>query len=78
MKIKVNKKEAIENYLLTLELDDPTSFAYLRIGVCYEKLNNSEMALQYYYKTVHEDPLLDKGWQAITDYYLKLKNFTSL
>ena len=30
--------EAIENYKITLKLDDPTSFALLRIGNCYEKL----------------------------------------
>ena len=39
------------------------------------KLNNTELAIQYYYKTVHEDPLLDKGWEAITDFYYKLKNY---
>ena len=33
------------------------------------------MAKYYYYKTVHEDPLLDKGWLAITDFYYKKKDF---
>ena len=32
-------EDAIENYKITVELDDPTSFVYLRIGECYEKLN---------------------------------------
>lgn len=68
-------KEAIENYLLTLELDDPTSFALLRMGCCYEKLGKSDLAKQYYYKTVKEDPLLDKGWIAITKFYLKQHNY---
>ena len=31
--------------------------------------------MQYYYKTVHEDPLLDKGWIAITKFYNKNKNY---
>lgn len=67
--------EAIENYEITLGLEDPTSFAYLRIGKCHEKLGNNELAKQFYYKTVHEDPLLDKGWIAITDFYYRQENF---
>ena len=35
----------------------------------FRRLGNTEFALNYYYlKTVHEDPLLDKGWIAITDF----------
>lgn len=63
--------EAIENYRITLDLDDPTSFAYLRIGRCFEKIGEDDLAIQHYTKCVHEDPLLDKGWIAITDFYLK-------
>ncbi len=65
----------IENYSITLKLDDPTSFALLRIGQCHEKLGNSDLAVQYYYKTVEEDPLLDKGWIAITKFYNKRRDF---
>lgn len=67
--------EAIENYEITLKLDDPTSYAYLRIGKCHDKLCNKELARKYYYRTVHEDPLLDKGWMAITDFYVKEDNY---
>lgn len=67
--------EAIENYETTITIEDPTSHAYLRMGVCHEKLKNDDMAKFYYYKTVHEDPLLDKGWLAITDYYFRKKNY---
>ncbi|MEM6517137.1 MAG: tetratricopeptide repeat protein [Bacteroidota bacterium] len=67
--------EAISNYKITLELEDPTSFALLRIGKCHERLGNKDLAVQYYYKTVHEDPLLDKGWIAITKFYNKEKNY---
>ncbi|WP_299336853.1 tetratricopeptide repeat protein [uncultured Psychroserpens sp.] len=67
--------EAIENYKITLALDEPTSFALLRIGFCYEKLGNEDLAVQYFYKTVHEDPLLDKGWIAITKFYNKKQNY---
>jgi tetratricopeptide (TPR) repeat protein len=67
--------EAIENYKITLALDDPTSFALLRIGNCHEKLGQFDLAVQYYYKTVHEDPLLDKGWIAITKFYNRQKDY---
>ena len=33
------------------------------------------MAKFYYYQTVHEDPLLDKGWLAITNFYFYKSNF---
>ena len=67
--------EAIENYNITLELEDPSSFAYLRIGKCFEKLGCDDFALKNYQQTVHEDPLLDKGWIAITDFYIRKLNF---
>ncbi|AVR45916.1 hypothetical protein C7S20_11995 [Christiangramia fulva] len=67
--------EAIENYNITLELEDPSSFAYLRIGKCFEKLGCDDLALKNYKETVKEDPLLDKGWIAITDFYLRKLNY---
>lgn len=67
--------DAIENYKVTLALDEPTSFALLRIGHCYEKMGKDDLAVQYFYKTVHEDPLLDKGWIAITKFYNKKRNY---
>ncbi len=72
---KKRYNEAIDNYKITLALDDPTSFALLRIGKCHEKLGNDDLAVQNYYKTVHEDPLLDKGWIAITKFYNRKKDF---
>ena len=68
-------QEAIENYEITIKIEDPTSHAYLRLGKCYEHMGNMELAKFYYYQTVHEDPLLDKGWVAITDYYISCKSF---
>jgi len=71
---KKQYQDAIENYEITLALEEPTSFALLRIGHCHEKLGKDELAVQFYYKTVHEDPLLDKGWIAITKFYNRKKN----
>jgi tetratricopeptide (TPR) repeat protein len=67
--------EAVENYLITTDLDDPTAFAYYRIGECYDKLGKKDLSLQYYKKTVKEDPLLDKGWLALTRLYTDNKNY---
>ncbi|RMB57370.1 hypothetical protein EAX61_11525 [Dokdonia sinensis] len=63
--------EALENYQITLQLDDPTAFALLRMGKCYDKLGSDELALKHFKKCVHEDPLLDNGWIAITDFHTK-------
>lgn len=67
--------EAIENYKITLALEDPTSFALLRIGYCYEKLGEDDLAVQFFNRTVEEDPLLDKGWIAITKFFNKKRNY---
>ena len=71
-----NYPSAIECYQKTLDLDDPTSYALMRMGKCNEKLGNNDIALKYYNQSVHEDPLLDKGWIAITDFYIRNKNFS--
>ncbi|MCC9043206.1 tetratricopeptide repeat protein [Myroides sp. M-43] len=73
---KLNKfKEAIDNYMTTIELDDPNSYVLMRIGSCYESLNNFPQAYQYYKKAVHEDPMLDKGWIALTDLCILEANY---
>lgn len=68
-------EEAIENYLATIELDDPTAFAYYRIGSCYKEIGNKGLALTYFKKTVKEDPLLDKGWIALSRIYCDDKRY---
>lgn len=68
-------QEAIENYMVNLELDSSSSFVLLHIGICYEYLNNFPLAIQFYKRTVHEDPMLDKGWIALTDLYIKENKF---
>jgi tetratricopeptide (TPR) repeat protein len=40
-------EEAIVSYSRTIELDDPTSYALLRIGKCHEKLGNTVLALKF-------------------------------
>lgn len=68
-------EEAIENYKITIKLDDPTSFVFFRIGECHEKLRKTTLSLKYYKKAVQEDPLLDKGWIAIANLHIKGKKY---
>ena len=68
-------EEAIQNYLITLELDDPTAFVYVRTGECYQKLGDLDTAVKYYKNAVHEDPLLDKGWLLLTNLFLEDKQY---
>lgn len=70
-----NYDEAIDCYKIAIELDNPSSFVFLRLAKCYEKIGNIELALKFFLKTVHEDPLLDKGWIAITDFYIRQKDY---
>lgn len=68
-------EEAIENYLISIELDDPTAFAYYRVGECYNKIDNKALALKFFKKTVQEDPILDKGWIALSKLCSDDKNY---
>jgi len=68
-------EDAIQNYLITLELDDPTAFVYVRIGECYKKLNVLDTAVTYFKKAVHEDPLLEKAWFLLTNLYIDADNY---
>lgn len=70
-----NYQEAIDNYLITLELDDPTAYVYIRVGECYEKLEKIETAISYCKKAAHEDPLLDKAWILLTNLYFDQANY---
>ncbi len=66
---------AIEQYQSSLEIEDPTAFALLRIGACHQELGNDLLALKFYKKAVHEDPLFEKGWIAIVDYFMAQKAY---
>src|SRR5699024_3097255 len=70
-----NYEEAIQCYLTTLELEDATAFAYLHIGECYNKMGQTGLALEFFNKSLQTDPLLDKTWIAITEFYFERKHF---
>ena len=58
---KLNRyDEAIENYKITMAIEESTAYALVKIGYCYERLNNNDLALQHYYQAVDEDPWIMK------------------
>ncbi len=68
-------KEAIDLYQITLQIDDPTAFAYYRMGKCYQKIGDVNASLRAFKKAVHEDPLMDRSWLALTDFFINKKDF---
>lgn len=68
-------REAIENYLITTELDDPSAFAFFRIGKNFEKLKNSNAASEYYLKANEQDPFLDKPLIALANLYFEKEDY---
>ena len=62
--------EAIHHYEMTLGIGDPTAFALLRIGTCHLTLGNELLGTKFIKRAIHEDPLLDKGWIALCEFYM--------
>jgi tetratricopeptide (TPR) repeat protein len=67
--------EALNYYEITLGIDDPSAFALLKIGVCHLKLGNEDLGVNFLKKSIHQDPLLDKGWLALCEYYMRNKSY---
>jgi len=78
-KAKVLKKlkrynESIEQYKILIAIEGPTAFSYLKIGCCYNEMNNNDNALKYFFKSIKEDPAFDKGWIEIAKFYYSKKD----
>jgi tetratricopeptide (TPR) repeat protein len=59
--------EAIVLYQKTLKLEDPTAFAYYKLGVCFIAKDNLGVALQHLHKCVLEDPQMVQAWILLMD-----------
>ncbi|GFR66683.1 tetratricopeptide repeat-containing protein [Elysia marginata] len=68
-------EEAIELYKTVLDLENPTAFTYLRMGKCYEKLGDIKRAQGCLQRSVHEDPLLGKGWMTLAEFHYRLGDY---
>ena len=73
---KLNRlEEAIENYKITIAIENSNPYALVKIGYCFERLGNEELALQNYYLAVEQDPALDNGWMRITKFFNSKKDY---
>ncbi len=68
-------EEAIDNYLITTELEDPTAYVYLKIGTNFEKISDLSKASTYYLKSNEQDPFLDKPLIALTNLYFNSEDY---
>ena len=68
--------EAIENYKITLAIENSNPLALIKIGYCFERLDKLELALKHYLKSVEEDPALDEGWMRITRLFYSKKKYS--
>ena len=66
--------ESIEQYKILIALEGPTAFSYLKIGCCYNEMNNNDNTLKYFFKSIKEDPAFDKGWIEIAKFYYSKKD----
>ena len=44
--------EAIDNYKISIQLNEPNSFVIYRIGLCYLNLDNYKLGIKYLKKSI--------------------------
>ncbi|MFZ9074269.1 MAG: tetratricopeptide repeat protein [Flavobacteriaceae bacterium] len=67
--------EAIENYEVALNSNEPSAFIYKCIGRCHEQLGNTELAKQFYLKSIKLEPSNEKSWEALVRFFITQKNY---
>ncbi|MGA1546427.1 MAG: tetratricopeptide repeat protein [Flavobacteriaceae bacterium] len=67
--------EAIENYEIALNSNEPSAFIYKCIGRCHEQLGNTELAKQFYLKSIKLEPSNEKSWEALVRFFITQKNY---
>ena len=68
--------EAIENYEVALNSNEPSAFIYKCIGRCHEQLGNTELAKQFYLKSIKLEPSNEKSWEVLVRFFITQKNYT--
>ena len=66
--------EAIDNYKISIQLNDPNSFVIYRIGLCYLNLDNYKLGIKYLKKSIRIDATNESAWIELVDVYLKKEN----
>ncbi len=67
-------KEAIDNYKISIRLNEPNSFIILRIGLCYIKLGNYKIGTKFLKKSIRIDPKNESAWIELINIYLNKNN----
>ena len=66
--------QAIENYKISIQLNEPNSFVIYRIAICYIKLDNYKIGIKYLKKSIRIDPTNESAWIELVDIYLNNDN----
>ncbi|MED5269287.1 MAG: hypothetical protein VX406_00450 [Bacteroidota bacterium] len=66
--------EAIDNYKISIQLNEPNSFVIYRIGLCYLNLDNYKLGIKYLKKSIRIDATNESAWIELVDVYLKKEN----
>ena len=67
--------EAIENYEIALNTNDPSAFVFQSIGRCHEALGNHELAVKFYLKAIHLEPSNENSWISLIDFFITQDQF---
>jgi len=65
--------EAIDNYEIALNTNDPSAFVFQCIGRCHENLANTELATKFYLKAIHIEPSNENSWASLIEFFIKQK-----
>ena len=63
--------EAIDNYKISIRLNEPNSFIILRIGLCYIKLGNYKIGTKFLKKSIRIDATNESAWIELINLYLQ-------
>ena len=66
--------QAIENYKISIQLNEPNSFVIYRIAICYIKLDNYKIGIKYLKKSIRIDATNESAWIELVDIYLNNDN----
>ena len=66
--------EAINNYKISIQLNEPNSFVIYRISLCYIKLDNYKLGIKHLKKSIRIDATNESAWIELVNIYLKEEN----
>ncbi|MBL6668728.1 MAG: tetratricopeptide repeat protein [Flavobacteriaceae bacterium] len=67
--------EAISNYQIALNTNDPSAFLWHRIGNCHLTLGNDNLGIQFLRKAIQLEPSFERAWNKLAGFYIKKKDY---